>query len=102
MRRTSEVQGQDHVRQHSIWYSSRPTEYPSSGGPTRLAMHPSSRITSSIVGCCVLGLSPLPAMAADDYAFFHENVMGTSLELRLRADSVELAERAEDRVLRSL
>ncbi|MGC1718227.1 MAG: hypothetical protein WA746_04515 [Isosphaeraceae bacterium] len=35
----------------------------------------------------------------DDFAFFHENVMGTSLELRVLADDRESARWAEDRVL---
>ncbi len=40
-----------------------------------------------------------PAFAVDDYAFFHENVLGTSLELRVIADNRESAQRAEGRVL---
>ncbi len=40
-----------------------------------------------------------PAKAADDHVFFHENVMGTSLELKVRADSAASASRAESRVL---
>jgi thiamine biosynthesis lipoprotein ApbE len=40
-----------------------------------------------------------PARAAGDYDFHHENVMGTSLELRVRADGPEPARRAEGRVL---
>ena len=40
-----------------------------------------------------------PAFCVDDYAFFHENVMGTSLELRVLADDLESGRRAEDRVL---
>jgi len=35
----------------------------------------------------------------DDFAFFHENVMGTSLELRVLADDRESARCAEERVL---
>ncbi len=37
--------------------------------------------------------------AAEDFAFFHENVMGTSLELRLQADSEAMARGAEEGVL---
>src|SRR3954466_3023252 len=37
--------------------------------------------------------------AADDYVFHHENVMGTSLELRVTADNPASANRAESRVL---
>jgi thiamine biosynthesis lipoprotein ApbE len=40
-----------------------------------------------------------PARGADDYAFYHENVLGTSLELGLRADDELAARRAESRVL---
>ena len=40
--------------------------------------------------------------AADEFAFFHENVMGTSLELRVQADSEEIARGAEEGVLREI
>src|SRR5262249_38359852 len=43
-----------------------------------------------------------PAGAAEEFAFYHENVMGTSLELRLQADQAEAARRAEDRVLTTI
>ena len=43
--------------------------------------------------------SARPAFGVDDFAFFHENVMGTSLELRVLADDRESARGAEDRVL---
>jgi thiamine biosynthesis lipoprotein ApbE len=39
------------------------------------------------------------ARAGEDFAFFHENVMGTSLELHVRADGPEAARWAEERVL---
>ena len=39
------------------------------------------------------------AVASEDFAFYHENVLGTSLELCVRADSPEAARRAERRVL---
>jgi len=48
------------------------------------------------------GLAPRTARAADDFVFHHENVMGTSLELCVRADSPEAARRAEGRVLREI
>lgn len=51
---------------------------------------------------CLGGASGRRALAASDYAFFHENVMGTSLELRVRADGTEAARRAEQRVLREI
>jgi FAD:protein FMN transferase len=43
--------------------------------------------------------SARPAFGMDDFAFFHENVMGTSLELRVLADDRESAQWAEDQVL---
>ncbi len=43
--------------------------------------------------------SAQPAFAVDDFAFFHENVLGTSLELRVIADHRESAQRAEAHVL---
>ena len=42
------------------------------------------------------------ARAADSYVFHHENVMGTSLELQVLADSDGAARWAEDRVLREI
>jgi FAD:protein FMN transferase len=39
------------------------------------------------------------APGAEDFAFFHENVMGTSLELRVQADDAKAAARVEARVL---
>ena len=42
------------------------------------------------------------ARAADEFAFFHENVMGTSLELRVKAESSEAADRAEGRILHEI
>jgi thiamine biosynthesis lipoprotein ApbE len=39
------------------------------------------------------------ATGAEDYAFFHENVMGTSLELRIRAETPQAAAWAENRIL---
>ncbi len=40
-----------------------------------------------------------PSAVGDDFAFFHENVMGTSLALHVRADTRDLALRAEAVVL---
>jgi len=56
---------------------------------------------------CLLGawlgtVSPRPAAAAADYVFYYENVMGTSLELRVRADDEKAAHWAEDQVLREI
>jgi thiamine biosynthesis lipoprotein len=50
----------------------------------------------------VLCLSPLRAGVAGDYFFSHDNVMGTSLELSVRADDAPAARRAEDRALREI
>ena len=40
-----------------------------------------------------------PGIAAEDYSFSHDNVMGTSLDLRVRADNAKAARWAEVRVL---
>jgi thiamine biosynthesis lipoprotein len=61
-----------------------------------------SRIGVYILGAWLGVLCPRPAVAADDYAFYHENVMGTSLDLRVRADNARAARWAEDRVLREI
>ncbi len=47
----------------------------------------------------VLGLLTSMHASASEFSFFHENVMGTSLELRVVADSARSAEKAEARVL---
>ena len=39
------------------------------------------------------------AVASQDYVFYHENVMGTSLELSVRASNALVARHAEERVL---
>jgi thiamine biosynthesis lipoprotein ApbE len=53
-------------------------------------------------GTLLIGLACRGAVAADTFVFHHEDVMGTSMELRLLADSEELARRAEDRALREI
>jgi FAD:protein FMN transferase len=58
-----------------------------------------ARMTLFILGAWLCGVSLRAAVAADDFAFFHDNVMGTSLELRVLAESAEAAACAEDRVL---
>ncbi len=50
----------------------------------------------------VIGVACRGAAAAETFVFHHEEVMGTSMELRLLADSDEFARRAEDRVLREI
>ena len=54
------------------------------------------------VGALLIGLTCRGAAAAETFVFHHEDVMGTSMELRLVADSEALARRAEDRALREI
>jgi thiamine biosynthesis lipoprotein ApbE len=61
-------------------------------------MHHPSRVIAGVLGTLIWG-GCLQAAAALDYEFYHENVLGTSLELRVQADSEEAARRAEGRVL---
>ncbi|AGA29979.1 DUF2271 domain-containing protein [Singulisphaera acidiphila] len=44
----------------------------------------------------------LTPATAEDFTFFHENVLGTSLELRTKADTAEAASWAEERILREV
>ncbi|MEW4486514.1 DUF2271 domain-containing protein [Thalassoglobus sp. JC818] len=44
-------------------------------------------------------LLPAASTLAEEFQFFHENVLGTSFELRVEADSKELAEQVESTVL---
>ena len=58
----------------------------------------------SLLAGLLIGLvSSAPASSAagpeTEFAFFHENVLGTSLELRVNAQSREAAQAAEERVL---
>src|SRR5690349_15794729 len=59
------------------------------------------RIVACALGAWLCGIGPMAgfAVAADDYAYFHEGVLGTSCELRVRADSEAAARWAEGRVL---
>jgi thiamine biosynthesis lipoprotein len=61
-----------------------------------------SRITVYVLGAWLCGVGWRSAVAADDFAFYYENVMGTSLELVVRADDAEAARGAEGRVLREI
>ncbi len=56
------------------------------------------RIAVYLAGAVLCASIPRPARAGD-YAFYHENVMGTSLELRVRAVDEAAARRAEKTVL---
>src|SRR5579884_4024429 len=58
-----------------------------------------SRIAAHVLGAWLCGACAASAFAAGDFVFHHENVMGTSLELRVRGDGAEAARWAEDRVL---
>jgi thiamine biosynthesis lipoprotein len=59
----------------------------------------SPTIALSILGAWFCAVGPGATRAEDDFAFFHENVMGTSLELRVQATSAAAARCAEARVL---
>ncbi len=50
----------------------------------------------------VLCIAGLQCSLADDFRFFHENVLGTSLELRVRADQASQADQVEATVLSEL
>ena len=50
----------------------------------------------------LIGMTGRGAVAAETFVFHHENVMGTSMELRLLADSEDFARKAEDRALREI
>ena len=70
-------------------------------GDGKSIMTSSSRIAAYLMSALLWGLSPRLALA-DDYEYHHENVMGTSLELRVRAVDGAAAQRAEDRVLHEI
>jgi thiamine biosynthesis lipoprotein ApbE len=59
-------------------------------------------ITALVLGAGLSGLTGRAATPAEDFAFYHENVMGTSLELKVRAEDLEAARWAEDRVLNEI
>ena len=58
-------------------------------------------IAVCLAGAVLWGAGPRRARAGD-YEFYHENVMGTSLELRVRAVDEAAARRAEELVLRRI
>jgi FAD:protein FMN transferase len=64
------------------------------------------RPTSLFAGLLIWLFSSTPVSSAagpaTEFAFFHENVLGTSLELRVRADSRVAALATEERVLREI
>ena len=60
-----------------------------------------TRIAVCLAGAILWGAGPRLADAGD-FAFYHEHVMGTSLELRVQADDEAAAHRAEELVLRQI
>ncbi len=60
-----------------------------------------TRIAVCLAIAVLWGAGPDRARAGD-YEFYHENVMGTSLELRVRAGDESAARRAEELVLRRI
>ena len=61
-----------------------------------------TRIVAGLLILLVGAPSASSSCSANDFAFYHENVLGTSLELRVRAASRKAAEAAEDRALREI
>ena len=61
-----------------------------------------SRIVLSVLGAWCWALEPRPVTAAEEFVFHHENVMGTALELRVRAIDLGAARGAEGRVLETI
>jgi FAD:protein FMN transferase len=76
-------------------------EYPKTPplGAAPSIMPQSSRFGICLVSAIVASLCCSPLVAAEDFSFYHENVLGTSLALHVRCDSEAAARRAEDRVL---
>ncbi len=62
-------------------------------------MSPFRRLAVCALAALLCGVGQNAVFSAEDFAFFHENVLGTSCELRVRADSEEYARCAEERVL---
>ena len=61
-----------------------------------------TRIVAGLLIFLFGAASAISARAETDFEFYHENVLGTSLELRVRADNQNAAEAAEERVLREI
>ena len=58
-----------------------------------------SRIAIGLAGAIVGFLCGLPVFASEDFAFYHENVLGTSLALHVRCDNEQAARQTEACVL---
>ncbi len=65
-------------------------------------MPPHRRTSLTPLTLLLVGWFACAAGAADDFSFYHENVMGTAMELRVRADDREDARRAEAKVLEEI
>src|SRR4051812_5735940 len=52
-----------------------------------------------LLAFALLGPCAVTAASAEDFIFYHENVLGTSLELKVAAESRETAQKVEARVL---
>lgn len=63
---------------------------------------PRSSRTAALVLLVTCATAGRAVASPQEYAFHHENVMGTSLELRVRADVAAMAREAEARVLREI
>jgi thiamine biosynthesis lipoprotein ApbE len=71
-------------------------------GVTRPNMRSTSTVLIYILCAIIAGACSGAAAVADEFAFHHENVMGTSLELRVQAGSPEAAREAEETVFREI
>jgi thiamine biosynthesis lipoprotein ApbE len=61
-----------------------------------------SIVTASVLAALLCGPCTSESTAAEDFVFHHENVMGTSLELFVRAEHPQAAHWAEIRVLEEI
>ena len=77
------------------------TAFPDTGplGASQPTMRRSRRFALILRGAILASAYCTSAVASQDYVFYHDNVMGTSLELSVRAGSALAARRAEERVL---
>ena len=65
-------------------------------GASQPTMRRSRRFALILRGAILASAFCTSAAASQDFVFYHENVLGTSLELCVRADSAEAARRAEN------
>ena len=85
----------------SIFVNIQGVDHPENPAPgvSQSIMPQTSRFAVILVGLIITHPLCGPAVASEDFAFYHENVLGTSLELCVRAESPEAARGAEHRVL---